>query len=53
MEFPLLDKVVSREHNGMIRPFVEIFVNADGGPKSDGIQTYFGFNFDIKSLFGE
>jgi hypothetical protein len=34
-----------------IRPFVQITMDADLGPGADSIQSYYGFQFDIRSLF--
>jgi len=33
-------------------PFVQIRVDADAGSGSDSIQSYFGFDFDLGTLFG-
>lgn len=34
-----------------LRPFVQMTVDTDYGPRADNIQTYLGFNFDLGRIF--
>lgn len=44
VEFPFI------KDKDIVRPFIEMYVNVDGGRKADSIQTFIGFSFDIKKL---
>ena len=35
-----------------VTPFIQMTVDADMGPHSDSIRTYYGFSFDIDRIFG-
>jgi hypothetical protein len=35
-----------------LRPFIQMTVDSDYGPRSDSIQTYIGLNFDLDHMFG-
>jgi hypothetical protein len=37
--------------NKIFRPFAQIVIDADFGDKPDTIQSYFGFDVDIKEIW--
>jgi len=50
-----IDGFLSWEFPGakFMRPFAQMTVDADLGRSSDSIQTYLGFDFDLKCLFSK